>query len=285
MKTRIISAVIGLPILGVLLFFYDTIAFNIAIALVCVIGVYEMLHSTKYVSNLAILIVSLIYAAAVPFFNIDFLQGKLVMLTGILVVVYLCILFAKHQTIQFEQVAIAFTASVLVPFALSSFVFVRDAHPNVGLYYILLIFMCAWISDAGAYFIGRVFGKHKLAPNISPKKTIEGAIGGIFFCLVFNIAYTYIYMVIMENMGVKVEANLIILLIISIIGSLIGIFGDLSASIIKRQTGIKDFGNIIPGHGGIVDRFDSVLFIAPFLYLISEVFPIISIVTTSIKID
>ena len=285
MKTRIISAAIGLPILGVILFFYHTIAFNIAIALICILGVYEMLHSTKYVSNPVILASSLVYAAAVPFFNIELLQGKLVMLTGVLVIVYLCVLFAKHETMKFEQIAVAFTVSVLIPFALTSFVYIRDAHPKVGIYYILLIFMCAWISDAGAYFIGRVFGKHKLAPTISPKKTIEGAVGGVFFCIVFNIAYTFVYIEIMRNMNVQIEANLIGLLIISVVASLIGIFGDLSASIIKRQTGIKDFGNVIPGHGGIIDRFDSVLLTAPFLFLISEVVDVISIMNVTTIID
>ncbi len=275
MKTRIISAAVGIPILIAVLFFYNTITLNIAIALVCLIGVYEFLHSTKYVTNPAVLVFSMVFAAVIPFTNIPMLKEKRILIIMIYIVAMIVILFTRHSTLKFEQIAVAFTVSVLIPFALSSFVFIRDAYP-VGVYYILLIFLCGWITDAGAYFIGRVFGKHKLAANISPKKTIEGAVGGVVFCVIFNVAFTYVFTVITED-SFHLEANLVALLVITFAASVIGIFGDLFASIVKRQTGIKDFGNVIPGHGGIIDRFDSVLFIAPFVYVMCDFMPILSV--------
>lgn len=259
------------------LFFHDTIVWNIAIALISVIGVYEMLHSTKYVKNPSILLMSLVFSAWVPFSNLKIFHGKISIFLSVYLVLMILVLFRKHETVKFEQVAYAFTASVLVPFGLSSFIFIRDAFGTVALYYILLVFICAWVSDGGAYFAGVFFGKHKLAPNISPKKTIEGAVGGVLVCVLLSIAYTYIYEMVMEKMGVAVTFSLLPLLLIALIGSLIGICGDLFASILKRQTKIKDFGNLIPGHGGVLDRFDSVLFIAPYIYMVTQYVTIIAV--------
>ena len=281
MKTRLLSAVIGIPILIAVLFFYDTIVLNIAIALICMIGVYEFLHSTKYVANPVILVCSMLFAGMIPFMNFELMKDRTTLVMLVYIVILIAILFARHNTLKFEEIGVAFTVSVLVPFALSSFVFVRDKYDG-GIFYILLIFLCAWISDAGAYFIGRVFGKHRLAPTISPKKTIEGAVGGVIFCVIFNVAFTYGYTVITED-SLHLEANLIALIVVSFVGSIIGIFGDLFASIVKRQTGIKDFGNIIPGHGGIIDRFDSVLFIAPFIYVMCDIWPIMSTASDLVK--
>lgn len=280
MKARILSAVVGLPILGIVLFFNNTILLNIAVALISLIAVYELLHNTKYITDPGLLIVSMIYALLVPFSRIGELASYASLLILVYVVVLLSILFAKHKTLLFQQVAISFTSTVWVTYAMSSLVFVRELHPDdsrtgLGLYYIILIFICAWISDAGAYFIGRAFGKHKLASDISPKKTIEGAIGGVAFCVVFSIAFSYVYLDLLKEQGIDAQVNLPALIILSLIASLVGIMGDLAASIIKRQTGIKDFGHLMPGHGGVMDRFDSILFIAPFLYMVLQVFDVV----------
>ena len=124
---------------------------------------------------------------------------------------------------------------------------------NVGIW---LIFIIAWATDTFAYFTGYFLGKNKLCPTISPKKTVEGAIGGIIgstvSCIVFSMYF--------------IEANLIYVALLGSIGSVIAQMGDLFASKIKRYIGIKDFGNIMPGHGGILDRFDSIIFVAPIVY-------------------
>ncbi len=279
MKKRIITALIGLSILFVVLCFNHTIVLNIAIAVIAVLAVYEILHNTKYITDPALLIISLIYAVLMPFSHTKALEPYSELITMMFIVLLLIVLFRKHKTLPFQQVAICFTSTLLISYALSSIAFVRDVlgddrQIGLGLYYIIFIFICAWVSDAGAYFIGRTFGKHKLAPTISPKKTIEGAIGGIVFCVIFNIAFTFVYFDILKNDKIVLEVNLLNLVILSFVASLIGIVGDLSASIIKRQTGLKDFGTIMPGHGGALDRFDSILFIAPFLFVMLQIFEI-----------
>ena len=134
----------------------------------------------------------------------------------------------------------------------------------------------SWFNDAGAYFVGRAMGKHKLAPEISPKKTVEGAIGGvvcsIIFCAVYAWAFVYLARVYYE---IDMTINWLGLVLFVPVGALAGILGDLSASIVKRQCSVKDFGNIMPGHGGVLDRFDSFLFVAPLLYTFVRMFPII----------
>jgi len=190
----------------------------------------------------------------------------------------LAVLFVKHSTVKFQELAVSFTAALLLPYGLSSLVFVRDLQPKIGLYPILMVFVFAWISDAGAYFIGLLFGRHKLAPTISPKKTIEGALGGVFFCILFTVAFTYVYADLVTKSGIQLTVHLGTMIVLSLLGSIVGILGDLSMSIIKRQTGIKDFGHLMPGHGGVLDRFDSILFIAPFLYVAIQMFPIVTVI-------
>lgn len=283
MKTRIISALIGVPLLCVALYFNNTILWNIAVALIAVVAVYELLRNTKYIGETSLLLICLIYTALVPFSHTKYLKPYATLFMMLFVAALLIVLFMKHETLPFTKIAVCFTGTVFVSHALSSLVFLRDMQTDdrkfgIGLYLIILAFICAWISDAGAYFIGRAFGRHKLAPHISPKKTVEGAIGGVVFCVIFSIAFTYVYFDILRGQGTNVEINLLDLVIVSFVASLVGIVGDLTASIIKRQTGIKDFGNIIPGHGGAMDRFDSIMMIAPFLYVLLQIFGVVTLV-------
>ena len=278
MKKRIITALIGLPILAVVLFFYQTYVLNAALSLVCGIAVYELLNSTKFVTQKGLLIISILFGMYIPFAIVPVLEPYFLLIVMAYLTLMLIILFAKHRTIPFQQVAVSFAGALLVPYGLSSIIYLRDlAEPKMELYYILLILSCAWISDIGAYFIGLTFGRHKLCPNISPKKTVEGAFGGLFFCVVVNIAITYVYCDIIGKSGVETEVHLLNLILISLAASLVGIAGDLTCSIIKRQTGIKDFGTIMPGHGGVLDRFDSILLIAPFLYVILQIFAVVTV--------
>lgn len=277
MKIRIVSALIGLALLFVILFFHQTILFNICVALVSVIGVFEFLFTTKYVQNKYILVVSLLFSGLVPFLNFPVFQDKLYMFIFCLFILYLIALFRHHHTVMFGQIAVAFTASLLIPFSFSTLVLLRDLDSVGGFYYLSIVFICAWLTDAGAYFTGKLFGKHKLAKHISPNKTVEGVIGGVIFCVVFSFAYSYLYTQVMEQQHYTIKSDVWILLATSVLGALIGMFGDLFASIIKRQTQMKDFGNLMPGHGGVLDRFDSVLFIAPFIFILLQFVQLITI--------
>ena len=134
---------------------------------------------------------------------------------------------------------------------------------------VLVVLIGSWITDSCAYFAGYFFGKHKLAPEISPKKTIEGSIGGIFGVIVIIAAYAIVAGHIMNK-----SVNIYSAIVIGLIAGIVSQFGDLCASIIKREHNVKDFGNIMPGHGGVMDRFDSLLFVAPTVYYIVKFFPI-----------
>ena len=142
-----------------------------------------------------------------------------------------------------------------------------------AVFFILLILCFAWGGDTCAYFAGRAFGKHKLCPVVSPKKTVEGAIGGVLGTMVFGVAATLIYSIAADRMEAFTRSNIgvsmyVVIALLACVAAVLGIYGDLFASVVKRQCGIKDYGTIFPGHGGILDRFDSVMFIAPFVTMV-----------------
>ncbi len=271
MKQRLITAGIGLLLFAVIMFFFETIVYNIALALLSFLAVFELLWSTKFVRNKTLLGASLVFAAAVPFLRMPFLRKYSILFMAAFVGVLFGILLKNHKTIRLEQIGTVFFVSIFFPFALTSLIYIRDEFGAAqGLYYTLLIFACAWGADAGAYFAGRMWGKRKLAPEISPNKTIEGMIGGIVSCLILMALISWGYQAYMGSQGLNADIRWATMLAVGLIGSFLSVFGDLSASIIKRQCAIKDFGSIMPGHGGVVDRFDSVFFVAPFFYVVLQ---------------
>ena len=276
MKQRIISAMVGLVFLFAVLFCYNTLVLNFAISIIGAIGVYELLHSTGYVKSPLILLISFMYALVVPFFSTVDSRGMQIWVT----IAFFCVLFAvlliKHATVQFQEIAMAFFVSLLIPMALAMLVLLRDRSIH-GIFYGMLICVASWIADSAAYFVGRAFGKHKLAPQISPNKTIEGAAGGVIFSALFFMLFCAGYQWVMDRyFGLQIDIVWIRAFVIGMVCTVMGIIGDLMASVVKRQTDIKDFGNIMPGHGGVMDRFDSFLFVAPTLYLALQLFPFIA---------
>ena len=168
--------------------------------------------------------------------------------------------------------------SGIVIFCFYSFVLLKERLPVEkfgydAVFFILLILCFAWGGDTCAYFAGRAFGKHKLCPVVSPKKTVEGAIGGVLGTMVFGVVATLIYSIAANRMEAFTRSNIgvsmyVIIALLGCIAAVLGIYVDLFASVVKRQCGIKDYGTIFPGHGGILDRFDSVMFIAPFVTMV-----------------
>ena len=142
---------------------------------------------------------------------------------------------------------------------------------KIGLFCLGPVLISAWITDCGAYFAGYFFGKHKLIPEVSPKKTVEGAIGGVIGCAIANTVLYAVY----SNFIFETSANNYASIVVaSVITSIVGMCGDLTASLIKRNYGIKDFGNLIPGHGGIMDRFDSIMFVSAAFYAVFNIFEV-----------
>ena len=275
MKQRLISAAVALVILAAVFACYQTVVLNIAIGLVSGIAIFELLHATGYVKSKAVLIFSILYSFCTPFFGMLSNEGA-VLITVLYLVLLIGTLLRFHNEIHFEEIAISFFLSMAVPGALSCVVLLRDQYEESFLY-ILLCCMAAWISDSCAYFAGRAFGKHKMSPQISPHKTIEGAIGGVVGCVAFSLLACWLYGLYQHSVGVELTFTWWLIALLAVVCSLVSIAGDLTASVIKRQRGLKDFGKIMPGHGGVMDRFDSFIFVAPTVYLLLQFFPILTI--------
>ncbi len=270
MKQRVITGLVfGIVFIGAVLLI-NTVAFAVFTAVLSVIAVWEI-EKAVGLKNKLIIAASLVLSGFVPFifhYAVDFPTAPFGCLYVVLVFVFMLL---KFETTKFEQAVTAIFASVCVPFSFSLMIMFRDIDRYIegfekveGIYLLLFSVCAAWMTDIFAYFVGSKLGKHKLCPKISPKKSVEGAIGGILgavivceiLLLVFN---KYVF----TEPG---KLSYIAVLVVSIILSVAGMFGDLAASTIKRNFGIKDFGNLLPGHGGIMDRFDSLLFIMPVLY-------------------
>ncbi len=274
MKTRIITGLVGLVVLIGWLFSMYTPVFAVVLAIVAAIGVYELTKAFE-VKNKIFQGMCLIVSLAVPFYfeYKDKINLPLFPIVTAVVIISLIIMVLNFESLKFEQVACSLCGSVFVPSALSCIILYRDvylAFPEAykksdGIFFILFGFFCCWLSDTFAYFVGRKFGKHKLSPVISPKKTVEGAIGGVICTAALN---AVLFLVFRKFFDLSAEVTLPIVLISSVCLSVISIFGDLAASTIKRHHGIKDFGNLLPGHGGVMDRFDSSCFVFPVLYSI-----------------
>ncbi|HNW04852.1 MAG TPA: phosphatidate cytidylyltransferase [Oscillospiraceae bacterium] len=275
MKQRLITSLVGLALLGVVLYFYNTVLLDIAVTLVSVIAVWELLHAGRLGDHIALVSVCLAAAAVVSsriFAEAAGLREICLFFGGMLM---LAVLFDRKK-LEATAAGYAFFVSITVPLGFSTALLYREgAGPAGGLYITLLSFAVAWLNDTFAFFSGSLFGRHKLYPEISPKKTVEGAVGGVIgsvaFCLLLSWAYAaYAAPALGEPLMLRWPSLCLFLPV----GAGAGILGDLSASAIKRQFGVKDYGNIMPGHGGVMDRFDSWLFVAPLLYLWDLYFPI-----------
>ena len=278
MKQRIFSAVIGIAILFTVLIFFDTVLLNIATALVIIMELSEILNITDKFKKTSTTLVSLCFGALIPFVNVNIIGKILPTVCFAFVLIVFITILKHHETAKIDQMGFVLLFTILITFSTNNFVYMRDKFGAiVGLYGILVTLCGAWITDAGAYFVGSAIGKRKLCPNISPKKTVEGVIGGIVFALVAQIAIGVVYTAFCAYIGVTVSIHYIMLMLLSPVMSIVGVIGDLIGSLIKRQYGIKDFGTIMPGHGGALDRFDSVLTVMPLVYNIFLFYPLITV--------
>lgn len=272
MRERVTSGITLVFFLAAVVVFNNSFrpALNIAIALVSVLGVYEIISALGFTKNLMLMIPSLIFACVFPF--CDTLLWREVAYFLYNVVIFSGLIF-YHTDVTFREVGVIYSMALMIPTALSTMISLRDIGQNHGMFYVIIAISSAWISDVGGFFAGRLFGKHKLCPNISPKKTIEGAVGSFFLNISAMMLFGLIFEKVFPANGVAV--SYLPLFIIGVFGTLLSILGDLSFSLIKRSCHIKDFGEIIPGHGGILDRFDSVIFEAPFVFLLVQFLPIV----------
>ncbi|MDE6664668.1 MAG: phosphatidate cytidylyltransferase [Ruminococcus sp.] len=283
MLTRIISGAVGVVIMAVVLYFHNTIVLPSAVALIIAVMLYELLRAVNMHKCVPVLIASEICGISMPFiYNMFYLweselkdgmtiqirntDGTVTILAFGIVLVSAFVIFVtwlkKYKEIKYEQVFFVLAVMVLVPQAMSTMVRTNQYSRHNGLFLLIMGLCGAWIADTGAYFTGVTLGKHKLCPEISPKKTIEGFIGGI---LTTGIVYAVAFSVHYGDGGFDIKTALFSFFM-GAVCAVIGTVGDLSASMVKRQIGFKDYGKIMPGHGGLMDRFDSVLFVLPTFY-------------------
>ena len=284
MKQRVITAVVLLALLAVVVWQINTPVLVLVIAFLAAVAANEIMRCAK-VENTFIRVVATGYAACVPFFASakaltpwvsEAVWGKVIgAVPGVvyliaLVLVLLLAMLKGYAYTTFEDVAVSVFAGALVPFGFSVFIRLRDMFQieQFGIYLIFYGLICALATDSGAQLAGMAFGKHKMSPNISPKKTVEGAIGGLIFSLILNAVAMILYNRLADfKMD---EFAVTVLLAACLPVSFLGMMGDLSASVLKRNFGVKDFGKIFPGHGGLLDRLDGIMYnaVALCIYLL-----------------
>lgn len=267
MLGRIMVALVGIPLLIVILFFSPVIVLTVAFSALCAIAAYELLGATHAVHNRRLVLYAVIFAILVPLWY--YFGCRIVGAVGGVFVLMLLLFgeaIASRQTMQVEEMAMTVFAALVVPSMLSVFVLMADLeHARL---YMFLPFVCAFTSDAFALFAGMRFGKHKLAPHLSPKKTVEGSVGGFLGAALCCVLYGLFISKVLGHAPVYW-----MLALYGLLGSLVSQLGDLSFSYIKRQYGIKDYGHLFREHGGVLDRFDSVTFCAPLTYLLLMIVP------------
>lgn len=260
MKTRILSGIAMVPLLAVL--YFGGWALWVAAFLIAIVGIHEFckgwenidVHPSKticYVMTTALFLTAIPgQSATVP----QFYSNMMMVTIWLFITVAASLIYGWKITERGPYDSSAtLTALVYIPFFAYHMVLIDMTDYKL---FIWIVVIAAFGSDIFAYFTGYFLGKHKMAPNLSPKKTIEGAVGGLIGSSFFSWLFGFIFM----------REMALVCLVLGLVGGAAGMAGDLTASAFKRKMGIKDYGNLIPGHGGIMDRFDSVIFVAPVVY-------------------
>lgn len=264
MLKRIITSIVGCAILLPVLIYSDTFVLPIAVTIVTLIALYEMFKCIGLHNSLAMTLPAYFIAGILPTVaklakGADMISGLMCAFAMLYIVYLLSVAVFGYKTHTFSDAALVFMTSLYIIGGFLSIVFLREMSDNIY----LLAFLGAWMTDIFAYFSGRLFGKHKLCEAISPKKTVEGSIGGSLFCAISFVIFALVTKGFGESIGLY-----LIYAAVGLVISVISQIGDLSMSLIKRHYKIKDFGKIFPGHGGILDRFDSVLAVALVLFIL-----------------
>ena len=269
-KTRLISAVVLVAILLLVVFFTPAWVFALLVCALTFMVMYELTKVFGLSDKPSITAANYIFAAL--FMSLQFLEGDVaskVLFPAVIgyIMVLTAISVLNNKKVKFSDVcSSAFLVFYSVVF-LMHLTFIRYLDGGVGLLFMALI--GAYITDTGAYFTGMAIGRRKLIPSVSPNKTVEGAVGGV----VATVIGFVVYGVIMGAVGYSV--NYLWLVVLSVICAVVAQFGDLAASAMKRSFAVKDFGNLIPGHGGMVDRVDSLMFVAPVVYYFITFLPVV----------
>lgn len=269
MASRILVAVIGVPVLLLVFYVLPPIWTAILVALLSMIASYEAGRALR-MPQPRIRLYGILLAGCVPFW-VFYGQQQLPALCGMLVFVVLVFIeaMASNWRVKLDQVGGVFFFSLFISYLLSSIVRIGQMELRVA--YILLPIMIPFLTDAAAMLTGMFLGRHQLAPRLSPKKTVEGClggfVGGIVPCLIYGLII---------HQALNLQANYLLLALYGLLGAAISQIGDLSFSYVKRQNKMKDYGSIFLSHGGVLDRFDSVIFCAPLVEILICLLPVFS---------
>ena len=263
-------AVVFVPLLFVVLFFLPPVWLAVLMAAICAMASFELLRATGVAHHNGMYVFTALAAAAIPIGVWQDCGTQVTQVTALLLMVvifWIAIRLYDHEKpVRFEDVLVCLFGGLMIPCALSSLVALKGMEQ--GRYLVLLPVICAFLTDGGAYFAGMFLGKHRGVTRVSPNKSLEGYVGGI----VSGALFLLIYGVVLERFA-GLDASLSVLAVYGLVGSAVTELGDLSFSFVKRQFGVKDYGHLLPGHGGMLDRFDSMVFAAPTLMLLVEVCP------------
>ena len=267
MAIRIISAIIGLLLLALVMFSGEAV-FVGAVSVLSFVAVYEILKTYGHEKNKLFLTMGLL-TSIVFAIRLYFIPYKYVLLFVLLVIVsYVFYMLLNHENFSSKDLFTMLSSTLAIPFVFSTLGYIRIG--DNGEFLVWMPLLSAWLTDTFAYFGGFFFGKHKLCPKISPKKTVEGAISGT----IGAVAGYIVYAILLKNIW-GYDVFILNFAIIAFVTSILSQMGDLLASSVKRENNIKDFGNIMPGHGGVLDRFDSLLFTSPCIFICLKIFTLI----------
>lgn len=270
MKTRIIVAAIGLPLLLVVLLVLPPVFLAALVSLIVLLGATEMYRAVGGAPNARVLIVTVLFAALTPFavyFGIGH-AGFFAIIMPLMAYNFAeaIIAYERDRKVRVEDILVSLLCGALIPYFLSAMVSLRQMEN--GKYFVILVCVITMVSDSGAYFTGYFLGKHKVTPRVSPNKSLEGYIGSMVSAVLGIMIFGYIA----AELG-NFDVNYGRLAVYAVVGNIFTQLGDLSFSLIKRIYGVKDYGNLLPGHGGALDRFDSMIFTAPVVLTLVTVFP------------
>lgn len=268
------TAFFGVSTLILFAVFSHTFALLVLTVVMSGLGVYEVLKCIGKEKNIYLLVLAETVSASTQILarviaDDNTYLAAFMMITIVFFVLVLSgsVFTAGSDTkkITVSEAMLIAVMTVYVSFGFSSLTLLRDMEYGIILF--ILWFFLPWICDGVAYFVGRSCGKHKLIPAVSPKKTVEGAVGGVVGTLVLMLVFALVM-----QFGFGYKPNYPILLLVTLIGCPISMCGDLIASLVKREYGVKDYGNLLPGHGGVMDRFDSCISTGPFIYIVCVLF-------------
>lgn len=277
MAKRILVAVIFVPILFVVMMFLPPVVWAVVVAFISAMAAFELLRATgEGKVTLPMQVVTVISAVLIPLgywleigTTVAYVCAFVVMAVS-----FWCAIRAYGENgaaIGFHQVLITIFGGAFIPAGLSSLVVLKGMQQ--GRYLVLLAVILAFVTDGGAYFVGVFLGKHRGITKVSPNKSLEGYIGGLVVGMLFAVLYGIVVSAIVDQ-----SVNYLSLALCGLIGGLVTELGDLAFSFIKRQYGVKDFGNLLPGHGGMLDRFDSMIFCGPVVLFIVQCLPVFLVV-------